>query len=108
MNDLRQRCIEILQWQRTGVLEGHALQKYAETKWYADEHDKFRMAEADTAKEAYAFVVQHEKENLKEENRLLKDALKQMLEEFRQLDLPYGSEAYANAISVMNRVCKHD
>jgi hypothetical protein len=31
-------------------------------------------------------------------------ALEQMCAEFRGYDLPYGSEAYTNAISVINRV----
>lgn len=34
----------------------------------------------------------------------LLSAIERMCEEFRGYDLPYGSEAYTNAISVINRV----
>lgn len=55
--DLRARCAEILAWQKTGVLKGDALRGYARAQWYADEHNSLQMAEADTARQAYAFLV---------------------------------------------------
>lgn len=55
--DLHARCAEIIAWQKTGVLKGDALRGYARAQWYADEHNSLQMAEADTARQAYALLV---------------------------------------------------
>lgn len=54
---LRERCKELIEWQKTGVLVGSALRSYAKAKWYAEEHNSLQMAEADTAREAYALIT---------------------------------------------------
>lgn len=54
--DLKLRCAEILGWQKTGILTGNALRKFAANK-YPEHHDALQMAERATAKEAYAFIA---------------------------------------------------
>lgn len=44
-----------------------------------------------------------ELERLYKENKELISALKDMCQEFKALDLPYGSEAYTKANSLINR-----
>jgi hypothetical protein len=56
-DDLRARCAEIIGWQKSGVLTGDALRGYARAQWYADEHNSLQMAEADTARQAYALIA---------------------------------------------------
>lgn len=56
-NDLRSRCAEILEWQNTGVLPGDALRAFAASQPYAADRNHLQMAEADTARQAYRFVV---------------------------------------------------
>lgn len=56
MRDLKARCAEILGWQRTGVLRGDALRSYADQRYPGEVH-KLMMAERDTAREAFQFVI---------------------------------------------------
>lgn len=55
--DLQERCAEILRWRKSGVLTGDALRSYAKGKHYAQEDDALQMAEADTAREAFAVIA---------------------------------------------------
>jgi len=54
---LRERCKELIEWQKTGVLVGDALRSYSKAKWYAEEHNRLQIAEADTDREAYALIA---------------------------------------------------
>ena len=54
--DLKQRCIEILDWQRTGVLGNGALQAFADRQ-YPNNHHALHLAEAQTAREAYHLIA---------------------------------------------------
>lgn len=56
-DDLRQRCTEILDWKKTGVLTGTALRGFAARQFYRDEHNSLQMAEADTARDAYRLIT---------------------------------------------------
>lgn len=47
-SDLQERCAEIVEWQRTGVLPGNALRNYAAKHW-AGHTDALQMAERDTS-----------------------------------------------------------
>lgn len=60
-DDLIARCAEILEWQKSGVLSGNALRSYAAGKRYSGDHNELQIAEADTAREAYKFVTQHQR-----------------------------------------------
>ena len=53
---LQQRCAEIVEWQRTGVLSGTALRAYAAEHW-ADHHDDLQMAERDTSARAMELIA---------------------------------------------------
>lgn len=46
--ELQERCAEIVEWQRTGVLPGNALRNYAAKHW-AGHTDALQMAERDTS-----------------------------------------------------------
>ncbi len=54
--DLAQRCWEILQWQRTGILPGTALRKFAE-KFDDSEGASLQLAEEETKRQALKAVV---------------------------------------------------
>lgn len=54
--DLRARCSEILDWQKTGTLKGSALHDFGK-RLHGDDHAMLQMAEDQTAREAYAFVL---------------------------------------------------
>ena len=45
---LQQRCAEIVEWQRTGMLTGKALRDYAAQRW-PQHHDALQMAERETS-----------------------------------------------------------
>ena len=55
-DELKARCAEILQWQKTGILTGNALRNFAAEKYPGDAH-ALQMAEADTAREAYRVLA---------------------------------------------------
>lgn len=55
-DDLRARCLELLNWHRTGVLSGKALRAMARRK-YGDDPDALQRAERDTETEALQFVA---------------------------------------------------
>lgn len=55
-DDLRQRCAEVVEWQRTGVLPGDALRNYAAAHW-AGLHDSLQMAERDTSAQAMQWIA---------------------------------------------------
>ena len=54
--NLQQRCAEIVEWQRTGVLSGSTLRNHAKTHW-AGYHDSLQMAERDTFTKAVEWVA---------------------------------------------------
>lgn len=54
--DLKERCAEIVEWQRTGVLPGNALRNYAEKHW-AGHTDALQMAERDTSARAMELIA---------------------------------------------------
>lgn len=56
-DSLRKRCVEILNWQKKGVLEGNELRKYASEQWYAKDHNCLQLAETDTAREVFAMIA---------------------------------------------------
>lgn len=57
-NELIERCKEILEWKKTGLLNGDALREYANRQPYGSEYNKLAIAEAVTLKDAAeAFVV---------------------------------------------------
>lgn len=57
MSDLKERCREILAWQKTGILPGQALRTFAQQKW-GDDHTNLQLAESDTVREALeAFIT---------------------------------------------------
>lgn len=63
MNNLAERCAEILEWRKTGYLhggEGGVLRKYAETLTDIPEHSRINIAEHHTILEAMRYVVDHE------------------------------------------------
>lgn len=55
-DDLKARCTEILEWQKTGILRGDALREFAAAK-YPEHHEALQIAERATAKEAYAALA---------------------------------------------------
>lgn len=55
-DNLQQRCAEIVEWQRTGVLSGSTLRNHAKTHW-AGYHDSLQMAERDTFTKAVERVA---------------------------------------------------
>lgn len=55
-DNLQQRCAEIVEWQRTGVLSGSTLRNHAKTHW-AGYHDSLQMAERDTLTKAVEWVA---------------------------------------------------
>jgi hypothetical protein len=56
--DLVQRCREVLNWKRTGVLHGDALRRLAASEWrHKDERNELRLAETQTADEAMEMIV---------------------------------------------------
>lgn len=55
-DNLQQRCAEIVEWQRTGVLSGSTLRNHAKTHW-AGHHDSLQMAERDTFTKAVEWVA---------------------------------------------------
>ena len=55
-DDLQQRCAEIVEWQRTGVLPGNALRDYAAAH-LAGRHDSLQMAERDTSAQAMQWIA---------------------------------------------------
>ena len=55
-DNLQQRCAEIVEWQRTGVLPGNALRDYAAAHW-AGRHDSLQMAERDTSAQAMQWIA---------------------------------------------------
>ena len=56
-NELIERCKEILEWKKTGLLNGDALREYANRQPYGSEYNKLAIAEAVTLKDAAeAFV----------------------------------------------------
>ena len=55
-DNLQQRCAEIVEWQRTGVLSGSTLRNHAKTHW-AGCHDSLQMAERDTFTKAVEWVA---------------------------------------------------
>lgn len=55
--DLRARCAEILNWQKTGVLAGDCLRRHAAKSRYAGDHNELQIAEAETAREAFALLA---------------------------------------------------
>jgi len=56
-DELRERCKEILEWRKNGVLSGNALREYANAQWYANEHNSLQMAEGDTSHQAFALLA---------------------------------------------------
>jgi len=57
-DDLRQRCIEIMEWHRTGVVKQNgALAALAATLTKYDDHDRMRGAEAETVSEVIALLA---------------------------------------------------
>ena len=56
INNLKERCKEILDWHDTGYLSGNALVNYAREK-YPLSNNKLILAEAETAREAFRFIV---------------------------------------------------
>ncbi|MEC4339916.1 hypothetical protein VPH13_14410 [Stenotrophomonas pavanii] len=54
--DLVRRCAEIIDWQKTGVLKGDALRDFAQKRW-PSAHDSLQIAEKETAREAFAYLV---------------------------------------------------
>lgn len=54
--DLVRRCAEIIDWQKTGVLKGDSLREFAQKRW-PNEHDSLQIAEKETAREAFAYLV---------------------------------------------------
>lgn len=75
-DDLLQRCREILDWQRTGVLRGDALRSLGRSRWNGDPNE-LHLAENETAREAYRFIdeLAHLNGKLVSEG-LLRDLLK--------------------------------
>lgn len=57
----------------------------------------------DTGKDVWSYSPELVHTLLAASNTAALDALKDMVAEFRALDLPYGSKAYAKAISVLNQ-----
>ncbi len=55
-SDLRARCLELLNWHRTGVLSGKALRAMARRK-YGDDPNAIQRAERDTETEALNLVA---------------------------------------------------
>ena len=51
-NTLAQRCLEVLEWKRTGLLADGELRKYAEKAPHAEEYQRLMWAESKTAEEA--------------------------------------------------------
>lgn len=51
--DLKERCAEIVEWQRTGVLPGNALRNYAAAHWDGD----LQMSERDTSARAMELIA---------------------------------------------------
>jgi len=63
MSDLAQRCREIIEWRKTGLLhhgEGGALRQFAENLENIPEYSRLEIAEHHTVLEAMQFVVDHE------------------------------------------------
>ena len=57
-NDLIERCKEICAWQDTGLLKGDALRNFAASRPYAQQHNSFSIAQAETLREvADAFIA---------------------------------------------------
>ena len=57
-NELIERCKEICAWQDTGLLKGDALRNFAASRPYAQQHNSFSIAQAETLREvADAFLV---------------------------------------------------
>lgn len=58
MTDLANRCREVLEWQRTGLLlQGGALYRLAATLTNIPEHYRLNLAEKQTADEAMRFIA---------------------------------------------------
>jgi len=55
--DLRNRCVELLNLQNTGVLCGTALKAFAASRSYAGELGALSIAAAETAREAYEVIA---------------------------------------------------
>lgn len=56
-SDLVQRCQEILNWQKTGLLQGEAVRALASSSPLREEHQQLMWAEKETAAEAMKFVI---------------------------------------------------
>lgn len=54
--NLLERCREILEWQKTGILKGDALRSYCQSKIWGRDPSALRMGEGETAQEAYSFI----------------------------------------------------
>lgn len=54
--DLKERCAEILAWQKTGILHGEALRQYA-NRLYGDDQHALQLAAAQTARDAYEWIT---------------------------------------------------
>lgn len=64
MDDLAERCREILEWKNTGLLQGGAggkLRAYAASLTDVPEDYRLAVAEKNTGDEAMRFVVEHTK-----------------------------------------------
>lgn len=58
MSDLTQRCREVLEWHRTGLLPPDAaLRALAKTMPQSEEHSRLRAAEDETARQAMRWVM---------------------------------------------------
>lgn len=57
-DDLRQRCAECIEWQKTGELRQGALREYAAKHWHwHGHHDSLQMAERATETQAMEAVA---------------------------------------------------
>lgn len=54
-DNLKARCKEILNWRKTGILEGMALHTMADARWPHDPH-QLQLAESETIKELLEVV----------------------------------------------------
>lgn len=54
--NIQQRCAEVMEWRRTGILRGNALREYSKEHWAGYTHD-LQLAEQETAAQAMTVIA---------------------------------------------------
>lgn len=54
--NIQQRCAEVMEWRRTGILRGNVLREYSEEHWAGYTHE-LQLAEQETSSQAMTMIA---------------------------------------------------